>query len=104
MVCACVSKLMCTLYTHGYDTCVHRGVRATKGWKRALNAHLGKGVAFATVVDSAATTHTPPQLSRGKKKIAGTERERRWVGWKPEDSVIEALIRASTTILSRNVA
>lgn len=78
------------------------GVRATKGWKRALNAHLGKGVAFATVVDSAATTHTPPQHSRGKKKIAGTERERRW--WKPEDSVIEALIRASATILSRNVA
>lgn len=78
------------------------GVRATKGWKRALNAHLGKGVAFATVVDSAATTHTPPQHSGGKKKIAGTERERRW--WKPEDSVIEALIRASATILSRNVA
>lgn len=80
-----------------------RGIRATKGWKRAQNAHLGKGVAFATVVDSAATKHTPllACLDEREKKgrIVDTReggRERR--SWKPEDSVIDALTRTSAAI------
>lgn len=68
MVCACVpSRCAHCTRTAMVRVCTG-GVRATKGWKRALNAHLGKGVAFATVVDSAATTHTPPNFLEEKRK------------------------------------
>lgn len=93
-------------HTHAYTATSRactRGIRATKGWKRAQNAHLGKGVAFATVVDSAATKHTPllACLDEREKKgrIVDTReggRERR--SWKPEDSVIDALTRTSAAI------
>lgn len=93
-------------HTHAYTATSRactKGIRATKGWKRAQNAHLGKGVAFATVVDSAATKHTPllACLDEREKKgrIVDTReggRERR--SWKPEDSVIDALTRTSAAI------
>lgn len=39
-----------------------------KGGNSSLNAHLGKGVAFATVVDSAATTPESTPLCSGVKR------------------------------------
>jgi len=50
-----------------------------KGGNSSLNAHLGKGVAFATVVDSAATTPESTPLCSGMKrgeKEKERERER----------------------------
>lgn len=83
---------------------VHRHIpppsRGERGGNSSLNAHLGKGVAFATVVDSAATTpeSTHPCVFTGVK--GGEKRERRWKGEreegrrvkeKPEDSQLSTL-------------
>jgi len=47
-----------------------------KGGNSSLNAHLGKGVAFATVVDSAATTPESTPLCSGVKR-GEKEKERK---------------------------
>lgn len=77
-----------------------------KGGNSSLNAHLGKGVAFATVVDSAATTPESTPLCSGvkrgeKEKVGGREGEREKgreaerggerVKEKPEDSQLSTL-------------
>lgn len=71
-----------------------------KGGNSSLNAHLGKGVAFATVVDSAATTpESTPLCSGVKKGEKEKEREKRKeeekggerVKEKPEDSQLSTL-------------
>lgn len=87
-------SLLCVLfqrwYTRArartYSRVCTRGIRATKGWKRALNAHLGKGVAFATVVDSPATRHTPLLTCLDEEK----KKKKRIVDTREGEKVVEA--------------
>lgn len=69
-----------------------------RGGNSSLHAHLGKGVAFATVVDSAATTPESTPLYSGVKrgeKEREKENEREEGGKrmkeKPEDSQLSTL-------------
>ena len=92
------------VYVRVYELYHPRG----KGGNSSLNAHLGKGVAFATVVDSAATTPESTPLCSGVKrgeKEKERERERKRerekrkeeerggerVKEKPEDSQLSTL-------------
>lgn len=46
MVCACVSKPMCTLHTHGYGTCVHRGGSCNEGVETSPECSPGQRRGF----------------------------------------------------------
>lgn len=79
---------------------IYASLERRRGGNSSLHAHLGKGVAFATVVDSAATTPESTPLysgvKRGKKKREREKmREKRGGGErmkkKPEDSQLSTL-------------
>lgn len=88
-------------HTHSHVTRVHEGDSCNEGVETSPERSPGQRRGFR---DSGRQrgyeAHTPPGLPRREKKKKGgsltRERERR--SWKPEDSVIDALTRTSTTI------